>query len=92
MIFRSRDEYDAEVAAHAVEVVEARQRMAALVDEIKVRVSPQNLIADATSTASERGAVAVETARRRLQQHPYAIGATTALLGIFAAGRLRSKT
>ncbi|EMD82662.1 DUF3618 domain-containing protein [Pacificimonas flava] len=91
MIFRSKEEYDAEVAAHAVEVVEARERMSELVAEIQARTSPQNLMNEAVDTLSAKSALAVETARRRLQQHPYTIGAAAAAVGLFAVGRLRSK-
>lgn len=88
--FHSREHHDAEVAARAAEVDAARANVGALVDEIKTRVRPRNVINEATSTLSAKSSVAAETTRRHLQKHPYAVGFTAALVGLLAAGRIGS--
>lgn len=75
--------------AARLEAYAAKADLMETVGEIKRRVSPSSLAANASEAVKDGAATGVEKARKQLQQRPYAVGAAAALAGLFAAWKLK---
>jgi ElaB/YqjD/DUF883 family membrane-anchored ribosome-binding protein len=90
---------DPSITACKAEAEAARVRIASALGEIQERLSPRNLMHDAMDAVTDRGAAAVENARRTVSRHPIAISivgaAAGAMLGMRAFksnGEVKTKT
>lgn len=73
----------------ASESAEARTRIAATIDEIQDRLDPRRVVSEVMERASDNGRMALASATGAAKEHPLAIGAAIAAVGLALLARNR---